>query len=173
MLVLLLLLPPSQGSAQSTFINFLGGDIPGSTTADAGDNSTDLSRPAASADACCRLCEAQTQPRCERWTYAIPYGVDSQSTPGKCYLKTDAVAPSIAVPTSHNTAAAAANADRQYMYTSGVLTGVRMPQAWQGLLRNHSRNDCKPTGPIGERRMSVSEAMLAMAPAVSISSTNG
>jgi hypothetical protein len=52
----------------------------------------------------------------------------------------------------HNTAAAAADAAAQLVYTSGVLTGAQMPRRWQGLLRNHSRNDCQPTGPIGERR---------------------
>jgi hypothetical protein len=151
-----------QGSAQSTLINFRGGDIPTFSTNDPINNTTDVSQPAASADACCRLCEAQTQPQCERWTYVIPYGVDGQSTPGKCYLKSDAIGASIAVPTAYNTAAAAAEADKQLVYTSGVLTGARMPRSWQGLLRNHSRNDCKPTGPIGESRRSVFDALLAI-----------
>jgi hypothetical protein len=86
----------------------------------------------------------------------IPYGLDGvtswdgQSIPGRCYLKSDAIGESIAVPTMHNTAAAPEDADKQLVYTSGVLSGARMPRRWQGLLRNHSRNDCKPTGPIGE-----------------------
>lgn len=144
-----------RGSARSEFVNFQGGDIaaPGTTQdPSTSNNSTAAYQPAANADACCLLCEAQTQPQCERWTFAIPYAPGGSTEPGRCYLKSNAVGQSIAVPTAYSMAAAPEDAAKQLVYTSGVLTGAQVPRMWQGLLRNHSRNDCKPTGPIGERK---------------------